>query len=115
MSKIDTYIVSWDCYGLETIFNATELEQERIMNILGDREVSKNESVGQILTRLTLRARFNTQRHYEIYAIDVVDGISKDDIILAFSQSPQTMADLIRKQGTQLYSDRNDQSRVKIV
>ena len=37
MSNVQTYILSWDCFGLEGIVNATELEQKRIMNILKDR------------------------------------------------------------------------------
>ena len=115
MSNVNTYILSWDCHGLEAVVNATELEQERVMNILSDRQSGRNNNVGQILTTLTLRARFNTQRHYEIYAIDVVDSITEKEIVESFNTNPQGMVDLIRKQGRQLYSDRVDQSKIKII
>lgn len=115
MSNANTFILSWDCHGLESVVNATELEQERVMNILSDRQSGRNNDVGQILTTLTLRARFNTQRHYEIYAIDAVDGISESDIKTAFEDNPQGMADLVRKQGRKLYSDRVESSKIKII
>lgn len=115
MSNIQTYILSWDCYGLESCINATELEQERIMDILSDKQPTQNQSVGQILSLLTLRARFNTQRHYEIYAIDVVDDIKKEDLVYQFEKNPQGMAELIRERGRQLFSDRVDKDRIKIV
>lgn len=115
MRNINTYIVSWDCLGLETIVNATELEQERVMDILSNQTSKRNNNVGQILATLTLRARFNTQRHYEIYSIDVDEAVTEEDLKKSFEDHPQAMADLIRKQGRQLYSDRVDSNRVKIV
>lgn len=115
MSNTNTYILSWDCFGLEGIVNATEMEQERIMNILADRNTGKNADVSQILSMMTLRARFNTQRSYEIYVIEVDENISKDDLVKSFKDYPQAMADLIRKQGREIYSDRVDRSKLKIV
>lgn len=63
---------------------------------------------------MTMRARMNTQRHYEIYAINTEDGISKEDMEEMFEQDPQYAADLIRERGTKIYSDRVQPSRVKI-
>jgi hypothetical protein len=56
-----------------------------------------------------LRARFNTQRHYEIYAIGVDGTITQEDIRDMFETDPQYAADLIRARGERIYSDRRSQ------
>jgi len=53
-----------------------------------------------------LRARYNTQRHYEIYAIGVDASLDREQLVEMFDQDPQSAADLIRARGQQLYSDR---------
>lgn len=67
------------------------------------------------LNALILRARYNPQRHYEIYTVDVDETITAKDMIDMFEEDPQGMADLIRDRGNQLYSDRAQTNKVKIV
>ena len=110
----ETYILSWDQTGLEACINVTEIEKEEMWNTLKSVESNRTSKVGSILQSLTLRARFNTQRHYEIYAIDVADGITKEDLESMFNDDPQGSADLIRSRGRQLYSDRAAPDRVVI-
>jgi len=55
---------------------------------------------------MTLRARANTQRHYEIYSIQTVDDIDRSTLERLFEDDPQAAAELIRDRGTKLYSDR---------
>ena len=55
---------------------------------------------------MTLRARANTQRHYEIYSIQTVEDIDKSTLERLFEDDPQAAAELIRDRGTKLYSDR---------
>ena len=56
-----------------------------------------------------MRARTNTQRCYEIYAIGVDGSITQDDIAAMFKTDPQYAADLIRERGEKIYSDRRTQ------
>jgi hypothetical protein len=63
---------------------------------------------------MLLRARVNGQRHYELYAIDCQDAISKEDIAQMFEDDPQAAADLFRSRGHRLYSDRAEKNRVRI-
>jgi len=58
-----------------------------------------------------LRARANSQRHYEVYSVHVDEGITKNDIVDMFNDSPQAMADLIRERGNKIYSDRIEKQR----
>jgi len=110
----DTYILSWDQTGLEACINVTEIEKEEMWNTLKSVESNRTSKVGSILQSLTLRARFNTQRHYEIYAIDIANGIAKEDLESMFNDDPQGSADLIRSRGRQLYSDRAEPNRILI-
>ena len=63
---------------------------------------------------LELRARYNSQRHYEIYIFNAQEGITKEDIQDMFDADPQTAADLIRKHGHRYYSDRRDEHEIAI-
>lgn len=108
----NTYILSWDMYGLEACINASEIEHERIINILSDtnspwnREKRQGKSLNYTLNALTLRAKFNPQRHYEIYAIEVDDSITEKDIVGMFADAPNDAAELIRSRGHKIHSDR---------
>lgn len=119
-TDFNVFILSWDMLGLETVINASQIEKEQMWNILKNGPTDKNkegrvESVGQLVQRLMLRARFNTQRHYEIYSIRVDTSITVEHIKNLFEEHPQSAADLIRQRGTKLYSDRIlDQKNIKI-
>lgn len=113
-----TFVLSWDNTGLEACVNLTELEQQQMWKILkGEKENSnqgRDHSINSILNMLMLRARFNTQRHYEIYAIDVDETLDEQDLREMFDDNPQGMADLIRDRGRELYSDRANENHIKI-
>lgn len=98
------YLLSWDMYGLESCVNVTSIEQERILNILADKPVKNGNNMS--LNALILRAKFNPQRHYEIYMIEVDDSIIENDIVDMFKYTPQYAAELIRSRGQKIYSDR---------
>lgn len=99
-----TYILSWDMYGLESIINVTEIEHNRILSVLSDNKTEY--TLDRSLNSLILRAKFNPQRHYEIYAVTVNNDVTKQDLITMFKDKPQEMADLVRSRGQKIYSDR---------
>ena len=98
-----TFVVVWDNTGLEYVGNVTEDEQRRVWGKLNGKPVS---SQLPNANTLVIRARANPQRHYEIYLVNVTDGITTDDIRDMFEASPQTAADTIRRLGHCYYSDR---------
>jgi cytidylate kinase len=100
-------------YGLEACINVTEIEHNRILNILSNKPKSAN--INMSLNALMLRAKFNPQRHYEIYMIDVDDSISKDDLVDFFKETPQSAADLVRSRGQKIYSDRKSKSEKNMI
>jgi hypothetical protein len=109
----DWFVVSWCCEGLEGIIPVTELERQATFDILSGNEPNPKR-VNQSINMMVLRARFNTQRHYEIYAISATPGIAADDIRSMFEDDPQYAADLIRERGTKIHSDRVNPTKVVI-
>lgn len=112
----NAYLVYWCEEGLESVIPITQYEHidaENTFRILNDQDPIRN-PMNSIMQGLLLRARFNQQRHYELYAIDCDDSIGKEDIEQMFEGNPQTAAELIRSRGHKLYGDRAVRNRVVI-
>ena len=107
-----TFILSWDQQGLESCINVTEHEMDRTFAVLSDQVPAGN--VNAIINAILLRARYNSQRHYEVYAIEAAEGITQDDLAEMFEQDPQGSAELIRARGRCLHSDRNVKNKILI-
>ena len=101
------FLAMWDCNGLEHLDDITDYEQwdatQTFEVIKGNKPVEN--PLWQRLGHMKLRAQFNNQRFYEIYAF-TSDDITKEDFIRMFETSPQCIADLIRATGVKIYSDR---------
>ena len=113
----NTFIISWDMTGLEAVVDVTQdlaagelRDQEVLFDILKEPEANHGNEpwrrINSIIQSMTLRARANTQRHYEIYGIQTVEDIDKSTLERLFEDDPQAAAELIRDRGTKLYSDR---------
>ena len=113
----NTYVISWDMTGLEAVVDVTEslrmandFERESIfMRIKDPHNEPKNKSlndINHVAHMMMLRARANSQRHYEIYILKTTEDITKADLERMFEDRPQATADLIRERGDRLYSDR---------
>ena len=122
MPTTNTFIVSWDCEGLESCVDLTKMmirsnkiDKENLFErIKNPDEVPANAATSEIngiVHRMQLRARYNPQRNYEIYLIDTANNISDKDLVQMFTDSPQASAELIRERGNKLYSDRRTTER----
>lgn len=105
MSK---FLCMWDSNGIESVVEITQFDDEADDLLLetirtGEPQLSK---FGSILSPMLLRARFNGQRNYEIYALSASEGITDRDIYEMFTNDPQGAADLVRDKGIKVYSDR---------
>ena len=106
----NAYIFAWDQTGIDSIVPITQYEEwdkKNTWNVLTDSKVERNPLMS-IVQNLILRARYNSQRHYEIYSIDCAFGIDEAEWRKIWEANPQATADLIRKRGQQIYSDRED-------
>ena len=113
----NSFIISWDMTGLEAIADISqdlingelwEKENlfERIKNPEGDFQNEHVRKVTSIIQMMTLRARANSQRHYEVYCLHTNASITKESLEKYFETNPQSTVELIRERGTKLYSDR---------
>ena len=112
----NAFIFSWDCEGIESIVPITQyehLEKDNLMRLLKDEPTVRN-PLNSIIQTLTLRARFNPQRNYEIYAIDCDADLDQDFWKSQWEEAPQATADLIRERGHKIYSDRRNYKKQKI-
>ena len=107
------FLLSWDCEGLEAVINITEYEKTAVWAKLQDQDPPSE--IGSMVRHLILRARANPQRHYEIYTLMAVNGISEEDIREMFNADPQGGADLVRDRGNKIFSDRRNVVDSKIV
>ena len=115
----ETFLISWDMTGLEAIVCISEMARQETWQALiqdhtKENHKSRSSTVNELVNKITLRARYNSQRHYEIYLIDVDSTITDKDLKDFFEADPQAAADLIRSRGRQLYSDRIRGSEIKI-
>jgi len=116
MATKNAFIFSWDQLGIESIIPITQYEfhdQENTMRLLRDQKRIRN-PLDSIVKSLLLRARFNPQRHYEIYAIDCTKEMDEEFWQEQWEEYPQETAELIRARGHKLYSDRANTNQVKI-
>lgn len=109
------YFLVWNREGLEYIENLTELAHDdllRRLQLSGDQVDKFRSRVDAMFFHWTLRARANPQRCYETYAIQVEDGIGREDLEALYEQSPQAFVDLVRSRGHCIYDGRQSTAAV---
>lgn len=103
------FAIMWDCHGLEAVARVPDPADTTFALLKGDKPPTPPN-----INHWKLRARFNTQRHYEIYVITATPGITEDDIQDMFEANPQGAADTIRRIGECVYSDRANEDNIVI-
>lgn len=112
----NAFLFSWDCNGIEAIVPITQYEsweEDNLVNVLKGLDKKPN-PLNQIVSSMKMRARFNTHRHYEIYAVDCDDGLDQLYWQQRWEEDPQFCADLVREHGIKIYSDRREESEIRI-
>jgi hypothetical protein len=102
--------------GIESIVPITHFEhhdKNNLILMLKGEETVRN-PLNSIVQRLILRAKYNPQRHYEIYAIDCDPSLDEKFWRKQWQEHPQFTADLIREKGHKIYSDRQTRQPVII-
>jgi hypothetical protein len=112
----NAYLFMWNCHGIESIVPITEYEDQAkldMWNILKEKPTGKN-PIDDILGSMLMRARFNAERSYEVYAMDCDEGITQEDLFDFWDTCPQAAADLTREKGVRLFSNRNKSRPIQI-
>jgi len=118
--SVKNFLAMWDNMGLECIFDVDEelsqqqeWEKSKVWNTLQGLETPLRKS-NIPLKQMILRAKVNSQRHYEIYQF-AAQGLDIEDIKIAFQDDPQFMVDHIRKNGKKIFSERFEADKAVIV
>ncbi len=109
--SVKNFLAMWDNMGLECIYDIDEelsqqqeWEKTKVWNTLqGLKTPSRNSNIP--LKQMIIRAKANSQRHYEIYQF-AAQGLDIEDIKIAFEDDPQFIVDHIRKNGKKIFSER---------
>jgi hypothetical protein len=110
-SKSRVYICMWDCNGFETIVDCTSWERESLLNTIAGKTL-KPAPVN--LQAMTMRARFNPQRAYEIWTFNTEESLDEDALWSYAVDNPQGLVDMIRDRGKQLYANsKNAEARIQ--
>jgi hypothetical protein len=101
------FAIMWDCFGLEAVARVPDPADRTFALLKGDKPPEMPN-----INMWSLRARFNTQRNYEIYIITATPGINEDDIREMFEANPQEAANTIRRIGHKFVDHRDVKERV---
>ena len=104
------FVVMWSNEGLEYVGDVTAEQGAKTWAALKGEEYRGMPN----LLHMRLRAQYNPQRHYEIYAIDCAEGMDEKFWREQWDEYPQETAELIRERGHELYSDRAQPNSIKI-
>ena len=117
--KTKHYLAMWDMQGLECLFDVdyhmdryNEWNKQKVVAILKDERIP-DQPGGIPLQMLILRAKFNSQRSYEIYEFN--STLKYKELTEAFNDNPQPIVEWIRENGKKVYSDYVKSDRKMIV
>lgn len=118
--KGNSFLVVWDMLGLESIFSIDDAmaeienyEKDKVWKTLKGERVSGKAPNPIPLQMLIMRARYNSQRSYEIYTFNT--DMSMNEIREVFAVTPQSLVEWIRANGNKIYSDYTKQEKKVIV
>lgn len=98
----------WDCNGLECLFDITDHDGDAMMAGLKGETFKVPYNISMML----MRARFNSQRSYEIYTFSTDSTLDYDEVRALFESDPQTIVNSIREQGNMIFSDYTAKKKV---
>jgi len=100
------WLAFWCNEGFEGLINVSDYinngKKELIEKIKTGQEPKRSaeRDLNSIIHGMTIRARFNPERHYELYTFNAGSNMSEETIKEWFDNSPQSAVDWIRKNGT---------------
>lgn len=105
------WLVYWDNTGFEGIVDVgARLEKEAFDLLVHDKR--QDQSISSIYNMMTMRARFNPQRHPEIWTFTSNEDITEESLREVADRDPQWLVDWIRKNGTKMYGERGTKPRI---
>jgi hypothetical protein len=95
---VKLYLAYFDTLGFECVLDLTSYDKKAMWAALSDKTIPNEIPLHQMI----LRAKFNPQRFPEIWTFQ--SELDLKDILCYTKDMPQAMADLIRENGTKVFS-----------
>ena len=92
------YLASFDTLGFECVMDLTSIDKRAMWASLGEKPIPNEIPLHQMI----MRAKFNPQRFPEIWTFQ--SELDLEDILCYTKDMPQAMADLIRENGTKVFT-----------
>ena len=110
-SRARVYICMWDENGFETLKDCSSWERQALLDTIAGKKLS---TPPVNLQAMTMRARFNPQRNYEIWTFNTEEDLDEDTLWSYAETNPQALVDMIRARGKQLHSNaKNTEPRIR--
>jgi hypothetical protein len=90
----NVFVFSFSQEGFEAIVNLSDINEQYIMDKLGDK--TSKQSVNSILSMMEIRARFNEQRKMEVWLVKLGEEFTEEGLLAWADEDPQGVADLAR-------------------
>jgi hypothetical protein len=90
----NVFVFSFSQDGFEAIVNLSDINEQFIMDKLGDKKTPQ--SVNSILSMMEVRARFNAQRKMEVWLVKLDEEFTEESLLEWADEDPQSVADLAR-------------------
>lgn len=112
----NAYVFAWDCTGIEAIVPISQYEDWETTNAFRTLEgrPPKPNPMAQTINMLKLRAQYNPQRYYEIYALDCDSSFTPSVWSKLWHDDPQQCALMVRARGVHIWGEPMPVDRVKI-
>jgi hypothetical protein len=104
---VKLYLAYFDTLGFECVLDLTSHDKKAMWASLSNKTIPNEIPLHQMI----LRAKFNPQRSPEIWTFQ--SELDLEDILCYTRDMPQSMADLIRENGTKVFTTTKEKAIIK--
>jgi hypothetical protein len=104
---VKLYLAYFDTLGFECVLDLTSHDKKAMWASLSNKTIPNEIPLHQMI----LRAKFNPQRFPEIWTFQ--SELDLEDILCYTRDMPQSMADLIRENGTKVFTTTKEKAIIK--
>jgi len=96
------WVVLFDTLGVDTLLPWDDLKGENMLAVLAGK---KSKNLNNQVAIAVLRAQSNPQRFPEVWAYSTIEDYDVEEMRKLWRKIPQSLADLVRAKGTNLFRD----------
>jgi len=102
------WVVLFDTLGVDTLIPWDDLKAEDMLTVLAGKK--SKERLNNRINMMVVRAQANHQRFPEVWAYDTSEDHDYEDMRKMWEEMPQSLADLVREKGTNLFKHHREKA-----